>query len=583
MEIPVEIPQNKSSYTTPLLATAWSRSHDGFMIFDQAEHVVQASGGLRDVLGLPADVQLVGKVRDLLAMSLELGEAALPDLGRWLDQSDMQLSGKEGEASVLLTTGASRTLHGNLATIGDGYRVATFKDVTATLEAEGRMVEMASRDALTGIGNRRFFAFKLDAAMARLAASDTGHAAVMFLDLDRFKIINDTLGHAAGDQLLRLVAERLQSLMGAGDVLARMGGDEFAVLLPHSPATEVVAALAKKIIDLIQRTYLVDGQVMNVGVSIGIAVAPMDAGSSDQLLKNADLALYHSKSEGRGVFHFFEPAMAEKAQQRRALELDLRRALVLRQFELHYQPQIDVESHAITGMAGLLRWRHPQRGIMLPEEFMGLAEEIGLGASTADWVLKTACREAARWPEHVSVAVKVSGLQFEMATFVASVERSLGAAKLCATRLEIEVTEEVLQRNGPTVLATLNTLRSLGVRVVMDNFGVGLASLSQLVNFPFDKIKIDESLLSGGADDNKSRAIVRAVSALGESLGISTLASGVETAEHLARVRMGGCSSVQGVYSSEICSASEVAGLFSDVSAGGIHVGPQSVIPQLTA
>ena len=398
-----------------------------------------------------------------------------------------------------------------------------------------------------------------------MAAGEVPGVTLFFLDLDRFKIVNDTLGHAVGDTLLRLVSGRLEHSLRDSDTLARLGGDEFAVMLASSPGKDAAADLAMRIIDMLQRPYLIDGNVVNIGASIGIAVAPEDGATRDQLLKSADLALYQSKAAGRGVFHFFQPAMQEKALRWRSLELDLRKAMVLRQFELHYQPQIDVETETVIGLEGLLRWRHPKRGLVMPGDFIALAEELGLANPIGEWVLKTACREATRWPDSVTIAVNVSPLQFEMGKFAASVEKALSVAGLPGSRLEIEVTENILLRDGQTVLKTLTALRALGVRVAMDSFGTGVASLSQLVNFPFDKIKIDRSLIALQQDDSKNRAIVRAISALGHSLGISTLAEGVETAEHLAQVRSEGCNTVQGFYYSKAVPSSELADLVSNL------------------
>jgi len=300
---------------------------------------------------------------------------------------------------------------------------------------------------------------------------------------------------------------------------------------------------------------------MNVGASIGIAVAPRDGLTRGDLLKSADLALYYSKAAGRGVFHFFEPAMADKARQRQILEFDLRKALVLRQFELRYQAKINAEDGSILGLIALLRWHHPERGLLLPVEFMPLAEEIGLAISISEWVLKRACRDATTWSQSITVAVGVSPLQFASEKLASSVERALHSAELPGSRLEIGVTEEILLRNNSSVLKTLTALKELGVKVVMDSFGTGLASLSQVVNFPFDQINIDHSLLQATQRDAKSRAILRAIAVLGESLGIVTLAEGVETSEQLTRVRSDGGSSVQGFYCSKAVPAGELAAL----------------------
>ena len=425
------------------------------------------------------------------------------------------------------------------------------------------MYSLVYHDQLTGIANRSAFETQLEDALKRTAAGEIKQMGIFFLDLDRFKAVNDTLGHAVGDSLLRLVSERLRSALGTGDLAARLGGDEFAILVSDITGQDAASELSGRLIDLLQRPYLVDGYVGNVGVSIGIAIAPRDGMNRTHLLRSADLALYHSKRSGRGMHSFFQPAMEQRAQERRALELDLRKALLMRQFELHYQPQINVETQRIIGMEGLLRWRHPMRGHLYPAEFLALTEELGLAVPIGEWVLKTACKEASRWPPELTVAINISPLHFETTRFAESVARSLEAASLPANRLEVEVTEDVLLRDGANVLLTLDALQRLGVRVAMDGFGTGVASLGQLVNFPFDKIKIDRSLIGGDQKDNKGRAIVRAISALGHSLGIATVAAGVETRQHLEDVRSEGCGNVQGFYFSKAVPANEIPNLLS--------------------
>ena len=402
-------------------------------------------------------------------------------------------------------------------------------------------------DALTHVGNRYFFDQRLHAGLAELTCGSIDCLKLLFLDLDRFKAVNDTLGHAIGDTLLGKVAERMRSVLPAGGALSRLGGDEFGMIVADA-TTDATAALAAKLIDLVERPYLIDGHVIHIGVSIGIGCAPGDTVTASQLLKYADLALYHSKAQGRGTFHFFAAEMETRAQERRQMELDLRRALALRQFEIHYQPQIDVEANRILALEGLLHWRHPSRGLLPAEEFFAIAEEIGISMAIGEWMLRSVCREAVRWPGEVKAAVNISAVTFEADKFAASVEAALTAAGLDGARLEIEVTEDILLRDGPTVLQTLERLRRLKVRVAMDSFGTGFASLSQLVNFPFDKIKIDASLTGVRSRDVKSRAIVQAISALGLTLGITTLAEGVESQGHLAAVRADGCQSLQGFY-----------------------------------
>ncbi len=460
-----------------------------------------------------------------------------------------------------------RRLKLDLRPLGELCWVLSLEELSPPRDANKDVFAVLYQDPLTGAANRALFEHKLDVSLQSMNSGMEDSVTVLFVDLDRFKLVNDTLGHAIGDELLGLVAERLRTGLRESDTLARLGGDEFAILLRHGIDQQRITELAQRLIDLLARPYLIDGHVIHIGASIGAAQAPEDGRSRDGLLRSADLALYHSKSAGRGVFHFFAASMEERAQARRALELDLRKALVLRQFELHYQPQIDVESQEVIGLEGLLRWRHPQRGVLFPADFLPLAEEIGLALPIGNWVLKTACKDAASWPNSITVAVNISPVHFESAEFANSAQRALKAASLGGNRLEIEVTEELLLRDAGGVRATLASLRELGVRVAMDSFGTGLTSLSQVVNFPFDKIKIDRSLIGTTTESAKSRAILRAISALGQSLGIATLAEGVETPEHLAHVRAEGCHSVQGFYYSKAVPARELSALLQSLSA----------------
>jgi diguanylate cyclase (GGDEF)-like protein len=536
--------------------------NQGVLVFDCSHRVVHASDTLPALLQLPSEASLLGEpVEEILRRAFGDKQATAFAITQWLDQPANRSCAVIEVPLALLTAADARTIHATLCSISEQFRIATFDDMSP-VEVPSNAPALAYRDPLTGIGNRSLLERKLDEALIRLGSGEVESVAILFLDLDRFKAINDTLGHATGDELLRLVCGRLQSALRVSDTLARMGGDEFAILLTAPSGREVASALAARLIDLIERTYLIDGQIMNVGASVGIAVAPCDGVTRDDLLKSADLALYHSKAAGRGVFHFFQPSMAEKARLRRTLEFDLRKALVLRQFELHYQAQVDAENGSIFGLIALLRWRHPQGGLLLPVDFMPLAEEIGMAIPIGDWVLKRACRDATNWPDSVTIAVSVSPLQFESDKLASSVEGALHAVELPGNRLEIGVTEEILLRDNPGVLKTLTALKALGVKVVMNSFGTGLASLSQLVNFPFDKINIDQSLLATTQNDAKSRAILRAIAVLGETLGIATLAGGVETSEQLTRVRSEGCSTVQGFYCTPAVPAAELAALF---------------------
>lgn len=413
-------------------------------------------------------------------------------------------------------------------------------------------------DYLTGLTSRERFEEELRRSLDEVQIGRHQNACVLFLDLDRFKRVNDTLGHAVGDDLLRLVSDRLRGELDPEDVLARLGGDEFAILLAPAPDRGSLQQLSQRLIDLVQRTYLIEGHVVHVGTSIGIALAPQDGVSAKELLRRADLALYESKNQGRGTFTFFAPEFESKALSRRTLEMELRKAIVLRQLVVFYQPQVSVETGQVTGFEALLRWRHPSRGLLLPADFVSLAEEIGMTIPIGEWVLRTVCSEAKKWPDELVFAVNISAQQFEDPAFLSSIRRALVKAGLQGSRLEIEVTEEVLLRNDPSVPGTLSALREVGVLVTLDDFGTGVASLSQLAKLPFDKIKIDRSLIALQREDPKNRAIIRAISALGQSLGIRTHAEGVESLNHLEEVRLDGCHSVQGFFYSEAVPAEQL-------------------------
>jgi diguanylate cyclase (GGDEF)-like protein/PAS domain S-box-containing protein len=438
----------------------------------------------------------------------------------------------------------------------EGGWVSTLEDITEWQKAQAQIAHMARHDALTNLPNRTYFREKLEDALSRVGRGT--QVAVFCLDLDRFKEVNDTLGHPVGDELLREVARRLRECVRDDDTAARLGGDEFAIVqVGRELKLAETSALATRLIETISAPFTIHGHQVLIGATLGISVAPDDGADPDQLLKNADLALYRAKGDGRGNYRFFEAGMDARALARRTLELELRTALSRGEFELQYQPLLDIKTSNINCCEALLRWNHPQRGVVLPQEFIWLAEETGLIIPIGDWVLRRACTEAARWPEGVRIAVNVSPAQFKNRNLVPTVEEALASAGLPADRLEIEITETVLLLEGDA-LATLRTLRGLGIHIAMDDFGTGCSSLSYLRSFPFDKIKIDRSFVSELAAGGESMAIVRAVTALGRSLGISTTAEGVETAEQLSLLRSEGCNEVQGFLFSPALPAAEV-------------------------
>jgi len=433
-------------------------------------------------------------------------------------------------------------------------------DVTERKAAEARIAYMAHHDALTNLPNRVLFHERLNALLARVRRNGES-LAVHCLDLDHFKGVNDTLGHPIGDELLQTVAQRLSKCLRDSDMVARLGGDEFAVVQYPLDGPHDAGALANMLIEVVSEPYDVHGHEFVIGGSIGIALAPGDGEQADVLLRNADMALYRAKAEGRGSAHFFEPEMDRRVQARRLLELDLRKAFAHGEFELFYQPLVNLNANAVSGFEALLRWRHAERGMIGPAEFIPLAEEIGLIVPLGEWVLRQACTEAMRWPDILKVAVNLSPAQFRSRGVVKAVLTALAYSRLPPDRLELEITESVLLGETDANLATLHQLRELGVRISMDDFGTGYSSLSYLRCFPFDKIKIDRSFVKELSERPDCVAIIRAVAGLGLSLGIATTAEGVETSEQLERVRAEGCTEVQGYFFSPPRPASQLGDL----------------------
>ena len=428
----------------------------------------------------------------------------------------------------------------------DGGFVATHEDITEQRNIEARIKHMAHHDALTDLPNRLLLREQLERALDERA--QRGPLAVLWLDLDRFKEVNDTLGHATGDALLKCVAERLQSCVRAEDTVARLGGDEFAIIQTGTNQPVGATVLAGRLIEAIAAPFKINDHQVVVGASVGISIAPEDTESADQLLKNADLALYRAKSDGRSTYRFFEPAMDALMHARRQLEIDLRDAIGTGAFELYYQPILDVEDGKVVGVESLLRWNHPRRGRIEPAEFIPLAEETGLIVAIGEWVLRTACAQAASLPRPVNVAVNLSALQFSQGDLVQLVLETLASTGLNANRLELEVTESLLLENTDKVLTTLGRLRDVGVRIAMDDFGTAYSSLSSLRSFPFDKIKIDKSFVHGLGSSDHAFAIIEAVAGIGARLDMVTTAEGVETEDQLAWVRALGVTEVQGFH-----------------------------------
>jgi len=438
----------------------------------------------------------------------------------------------------------------------DSYLVAVV-DITQRRKAEARVAYMAHHDGLTDLSNRVRYQERLAQALGQ-AQSDGHQVAVLYIDLDLFKNVNDSFGHPVGDRLLILVADRLRKVIHEGDTAARLGGDEFAIIMSSGVSPHAASDYAVTLIETISRPYDVDGIEVVIGACIGIAISPGDGDSGERLMRNADMALYRAKSEGGGIHRFFEKEMDRQAQKRREVELDLRRAFSCGEFELHYQPLVDIAANRISGFEALMRWRHPRKGMISPADFIPVAEDIGLIVGLGEWAMREACRQAATWPQDIKVAVNLSPVQFRNRNLVQMVISALAASGLPPKRLELEITESVFLAETDANLATLHQLRALGVSISMDDFGTGYSSLSYLRSFPFDKIKIDRSFVKDIADRPDCEAIVRAISGLGRSLRIKTTAEGVETEDQLAWLREEGCNEVQGFLFSCARPASEI-------------------------
>ena len=435
-------------------------------------------------------------------------------------------------------------------------------------ESQARSQYLAYHDSLTGLGNRLLFKEQLEEALKDLSV--TPHPlAVLFLDLDGFKAINDTLGHSIGDLLLKSIAIKLRDLLPRTDRIARLGGDEFAILQISASQPASSIALAERIIEIVGHPCSIEGHDVTVGASVGIAVAHPGEMNAEGFLKSADLAMYSAKSDGRGTYRMFDPAMDAVVQTRRMLERDMRTALAQDGFRLFYQPLVNLQTKKVTTFEALMRWEHPERGNIRPSEFIPVAEEMGLIVQLGEWALREACAEAIGWPDGICVSVNLSPLQFAKGNLVSTVMSALASSGLPASRLELEITESILLEKSERNLAILNQLREFGVRISMDDFGTGYSSIGYLRSFPFDKIKIDQSFVRDLLVDEGSLAIVRAIAGLGVSFGMTTTAEGVETEEQMRRLNLEGCIEVQGYLFSKPVPANEIIKLLGSLAERG--------------
>jgi diguanylate cyclase (GGDEF)-like protein/PAS domain S-box-containing protein len=524
--------------------TAIENMTQGLAMFDGERKLIVCNRRYAEVYNLPPDLVKPGTThRRILEHRVAAGAYSGPDPETYI--RNRIANADEGKPSTrLLEFPDGRSVIVSHQPMPGGGWVSTHEDITERRRTEARIEHMARHDALTDLPNRVLFREHLEQHLGRVRRGEP--LAVLCLDLDHFKAVNDSLGHPIGDALLQAAANRIRTCLRDKDTLARLGGDEFAILQVGAEQPNSSTALAQRLIEALGQPFDLHGQQVVIGTSIGIVLAPFDGNDPDQLLKNADMGLYRAKSDGRGTFRFFEPEMDAKMKVRRALEVDLRKALANGEFELFYQPIVDLRQNELSGFEALLRWHHPERGIVSPAEFIPLAEEIGLIIPIGEWALRKACTDAKLWPDSIVVAVNLSPVQFKSKNLVATVLQALATSGLPPKRLEIEITETVLIQDNETTLAMLHQLRDLGVRISMDDFGTGYSSLSYLRRFPFDKIKIDRSFIRDLARRDDSRSIVRAVTGLGSSLGMVTTAEGVETEEQLRLLRAEGCTQVQG-------------------------------------
>ncbi|HLZ02255.1 MAG TPA: PAS-domain containing protein [Bradyrhizobium sp.] len=534
---------------------ALNNMSQGLCMLDSNLRMIVCNKRYLDIYGLSPEIVRPGvSMREIMEHSCALGNHPDTSAQELYDGYVEKL--KDGARTIFRPLADGRIIKLHHSPMEHGGWVITYEDVTERHKAEARVTHMAQHDALTDLPNRVLFRERMNEGLAR-ASAEGAAMAVLCLDLDDFKTVNDRLGHAIGDRLLCWVADRLRECVGENDTAARLGGDEFAVL-QCGPQPESAERLARRLTEIIGHPPPFEDQMVHSGVSIGIAIVPVDGLRAEPLMKCADLALYRAKAKGRGGYEFFRSEMEEVALTRHLLETDLRGALEAGEFHLVYQPQIRLDSGELTGFEALLRWDSAKRGPISPAEFIPIAEETGLIVPIGEWVLRSACATAAQWPDFVKVAINLSPVQFRARGLAAMVTSALAAAALAPDRLELEVTESALLQDDAATIAILHQLRALGIRVSMDDFGVGYSSLGYLRKFPFDKIKIDRSFIGTLGESSGSEAIVRTIASLGANLGMTTTAEGIETAEQLELVRQAGCSEGQGFLFSRPCASTEV-------------------------
>jgi diguanylate cyclase (GGDEF)-like protein len=525
------------------------------LLFDSSNRLIVCNKRYIEMFGLSPEIVKPGcSFRDLIAHRKERGSLT-GDIDVYC--SSVLRNVKLGKATLSVVENPDRrSIQIMNQPLSGGGWLTTLEDITERRRTEQQVTHLAHYDALTDLPNRVLFRDRLEHEIREVRPGQ--QLAVLYLDIDEFKSVNDSLGHRIGDELLKSVAVSLRGCVKAKDVVARLGGDEFAIIQTEVEESADIKDLVARIYRAIREPYECLGHQVTTDASIGIALAPKNGTDLDQILQNADLAMYGAKTAGRRTYRFFEPEMDERVKARRGLEKDMRQAILDGGFEIYYQPIVDLRSNQVSGCEALLRWRHPQRGMVSPVEFIPVAEETGLINQLGEWVLTTACVEASTWPDNVKLAVNVSPVQFRSDTLALKVVAALAASGLSAGRLELEITEAVLIRDDEAALAILHQLRALGVRIALDDFGTGYSSLSYLQRFPFDKIKIDRCFVAGIAEPGGSSSIIQAVMVIAAARNMTTTAEGVETDQQKELLRGLGCTQMQGYLFSPAKTAADV-------------------------
>ena len=537
------------------LSVAVNNIPQGLVLYDNSSRVTVCNQRYIEMFGLSPDVAKPGcTMYELISHRKETGSFS-GDVGEFC--ASIRRNVALGKIThQIVDTADGRAIQIINQPLEAGGWVATIEDVTERKRSDEKIVHLAHYDALTDLPNRVLFREQLESALEKVQPEQ--QLAVLYIDIDEFKSVNDALGHSVGDELLKAVAGRLRGCLGENDVAARLGGDEFAIIQTAIRHPSDTTHLVGRIYEAIRKPYDCGGHLITTDASIGIALAPQQGADLDQLLKNADMAMYEAKADGRRTYRFFELSMDARVKTRRILELELRQAIMDGGFEVYYQPLVNLRDNKISSCEALLRWRHPKRGMISPAEFIPIAEETGLINQLGDWVLNTACIEAASWPDHIRVAVNVSPIQFKSETLALNVATALATSGLAPCRLELEITEAILIRDDEVALALLHQLRELGVRIALDDFGTGYSSLSYLQRFPFDKIKIDRCFVKDIAGPAGSSSIVQAIVNIAAASNMTTTAEGVETVPQMELLRELGCTEMQGYLFSPAISCTEI-------------------------